>query len=250
MPHRIQHNPAAKEKARGRRGLRRVEKAQAKQRSKDVPTPFEVLVYAERRAILSGQDDDFVRELLYAFAGVRWSEALALGPDFLNDEGALDVREKLFELDGRFYRGIPKDGSLRSVDLPPLLLDLLAGMKARRCTCKPRRREPGDPAWCTGGDYLMLGPGGGHLRRSNAARRHVRPAADGWWPGWAGRIHVRPCRVLVDSSHGWAGVPVNPWPAAEKGHRSSLCGSWSEAGHTRSCLWTRPWRCGCRSGKG
>jgi hypothetical protein len=217
VPHRIQHNPAAKEKARGRRGLRRVEKAQAKQRSKDVPTPFEVLVYAERRAILSGQDDDFVRELLYAFAGVRWSEALALGPDYLNDEGALDVREKLFELDGKFYRGIPKDGSLRSVDLPPLLLDLLAGMKARHCTCKPRRREPGDPAWCTGGDYLLLGPGGGHLRRSNAARRHVRPAADGWWPALGGKDPRPAMPVLVDLSHGWPGVPVNPWPAAEKG---------------------------------
>lgn len=217
VPHRIQHNPAAKEKARGRRGLRRMEKAQAKERSKDVPTPFEVVAYAERRAILSGQDDDFVRELLYAFAAVRWGEGLALGPDYLTDEGALDVREKLFELGGRFYRGIPKDGSLRQVDLPPLLLDLLAGMTARRCTCKPRRREPGDPEWCQGGDYLMLGPGGGHPRRSNAARRHVRPAADGWWPALGGKDPRPAMPVLVDLSHGWPGVPVNPWPAVEKG---------------------------------
>lgn len=217
VPHRIQHNPAAKEKARGRRGLRRVEKAQAKQRSKDVPTPFEVLVYAERKAILSGQDDDLVRELLYAFAGVRWSEALALGPDYLTDDGALDVREKLFELEGKFYRGIPKDGSLRAVDLPPLLLDLLAGMTARQCTCKPRRREPGDPAWCQGGAYLMLGPGGGHPRRSNMSRRHVRPAADGWWPASGGKAPQPSMPVLVDLSHGWPGIPVQPWSAIEKG---------------------------------
>jgi integrase len=217
MPHRIQFNPAAKEKARGRRGLRRVEKAQAKQRSKDVPTPLEVLLYAERIAILSGQDDDLARELLYAFGGVRWSEALALGPDYLTEDGALDVVEKLFELEGKFYRGIPKDGSLRQVDLPPLLMDLLADMKPRRCTCKPRTRLPGDPQWCQGGEYLILGPGGGHPRRSNASRRFVRPAADGWWPGLGGAQPRPAMPVLVDLSRGWPGVPVNPWPAAGKG---------------------------------
>lgn len=217
VPHRIQFNPAAKDKARGRRGLRRVEQAQAKQRAKDVPTPLETLLYAERMAILSGQDDDFARELLYAFGGVRWGEALALGPSYLTDDGALDVAEKLFELEGKFYRGIPKDGSLRSVDLPPLLLELLAGMKPRRCTCRPRTRLPGDPQWCQGGEYLILGPQGGHPRRSNASRRAVRPAADGWWPEFGGKSPRPAMPVLVDLSHGWPGVPVNPWPAAEKG---------------------------------
>jgi integrase len=217
IPHRIQFNPAVKEKAKGRRGLRRIEKAQAKQRSKDVPSPLEVVLYAERIATLSGQDDDFARELLYAFGGVRWSEALALGPNYLTDDGALDVVEKLFELEGKFYRGIPKDGSIRSIDLPPLLLDMLAGMKPRRCTCKPRTRLPGDPQWCQGGDYLILGPEGGHPRRSNAGRRFVRPAADGWWPAHGGKDPRPAMPVLVDLSHGWPGVPVNPWPAAEKG---------------------------------
>ncbi|MFI7114035.1 hypothetical protein ACIBK9_47495 [Nonomuraea sp. NPDC050227] len=216
IPHRIQFNPAVKEKAKGRRGVRRVEQAQAKQKAKDVPTPLEVILYAERLAAISGQDDDLVLELLYAFGGVRWGEALALGPDYLTDEGQLDIARKLYELNG-FYRGIPKDGSLRELDLPPFLLDLLADIKPRRCTCKPRDRKPGEPEWCTGRDYLLLGPDGGHPRRSNFGRRFIRPAADGWWPGRGGKNPKPSLPVMVDLSQGWPGVPVDPWPVAEGG---------------------------------
>lgn len=217
MPHRIQFNPAAKEKAKGRRGVRRMERAQAKQKAKDVPTPLEVLLYGERVAAITGQGDDLVRELLYAFGGVRWGEALALGPSYLDDNGDLDIQQKLYEIEGKFYRGIPKDGSVRSVGLPPLLLDLLAGISPRRCTCKPRERRPGEPAWCTGGDYLILGPGGGHPRRSNQGRRMVRPAADGRFPEEGGKDPRPALPVMVDLSQGWPGVPVVPWPSAVTG---------------------------------
>lgn len=70
VPHRISVNPAAKPKAKGRRGVRRAEKALAKKnKSITAPTPPEALLFAERVAALSGQDDDFIREALYAFMG-------------------------------------------------------------------------------------------------------------------------------------------------------------------------------------
>ncbi|WP_157253100.1 site-specific integrase [Nonomuraea typhae] len=217
IPHRIQFNPAVKEKARGRRGLRRVEQIRAQQKTKDVLTPLEVVLFGERVAALTGQDDDLVRELLYAFSAVRWGEALALGPRYLTEDGRLNIEEKLYELSGHFYRGIPKDGSIRKIDLPPLLLGLLAELKPRRCTCKKRLPRPGDPAWCQGGEYLFLGPYNGHPRRSNFGRAAIRPAADGWFPEEGGKNPRPRMPVMVDLSQGWPGVPVVPWPAVEDG---------------------------------
>ncbi|MFI7628461.1 tyrosine recombinase XerC [Microbispora rosea] len=219
VPHRIPMNPAARPKAKGRRGVSRAERALAKKKKGSaIPTPLEALVFAERVAALSGQDDDFIREVLYAFMGVRWGEALALGPGYLTDEGLLDIQEKLYELSGKFYRGIPKDGSVRQLDVPPFLAELLAGLKPRRCTCTPRERRPGEPSWCQGGEYLFLGPEGGHPRRSNFGRRFVRPAADGWYPQEGqegGKTPPKPARpVLVDLTQGWPGIPIVPWPAA------------------------------------
>ncbi len=142
----------------------------------------------------------------------RWGEAIGLPRDCLRDD-VLGLEWKLYELGGRFYRGRPKDGSIRAVDLPPFLAELLAGHLAaggkRTCTC----RNTTDP-WCRGGKYAFLGPNGGHFRRSARSSRFFRPAADGWHPANSQRPAAP---VLVDMAGFFPGRPVPPWPAALAG---------------------------------
>lgn len=163
-------------------------------------------------AALSGQDGDFVMMITAAYTGMRWSELQGLRPAAVRG-AVLDVQWKLYELDGRFYLGPPKDGSARIIDLPPFLTTLLTNhlktTPTTRCTCGPSQ-----PPWCDGTtEYVWLGPQGGHHRRSNYARRILRPAADRWYPA-AGTRPTMP--VLVDAST-VPGTPLPPWPAAVPG---------------------------------
>lgn len=125
----------------------------------------------------------------------------------------VDISWKLYELRGRFYRGRPKDGSIRNADLPPFLADLLARQLAaptsHRCTCRST-----EPPWCPGDDYVFLGPGHGHFRRSSYGERFFRPAADGWYPA-RGQRPAMP--VLADVGGAFPGRSVPPWPAAVAG---------------------------------
>jgi hypothetical protein len=118
----------------------------------------------------------------------------------------LQVSWKLYELNGRFYRGRPKDGSIRPIDSPPFLDDLLSRLKPQRCHCR------GEGTWCSGAEYMFLTPDGAHFRRSNYSARYFRPAADGWYPG--NKVKAA-APVLADVSFGFPGSPVPPWPAAE-----------------------------------
>ncbi len=213
MPLRIQHNPAAKKKETGRKGLRRIKKAAAKK--KPWLTPIQAFIFAERCAALTGRWEDFVLQILFYYTGARWGEGIALKPEHVADK--LHLETKLYELGGHFYTGHPKDGSVRELDLPLFLRELLATITPRRCTCKPRVRKPGDPDWCVGGEYLFLGPEGGHPRRSTYGRRVVRPAADGMHPATTDKGGKPKMPVLVDLSEGWPGVPLVAWPKTEKG---------------------------------
>ncbi len=128
----------------------------------------------------------------------------------------IDINWKLYELNSRFYRGRPKDGSIRPADLPPFLAELLTWHldtnPRRKCTCRNT-----EPPWCPGGEYVFLGQRNGHHRRSNYGPRIVRPAADGWYPERQGRYGRPAAPVLVDSSAPWPGVPLSPWPPAIPG---------------------------------
>lgn len=161
-------------------------------------TALEALLFAERCAALSGDDADFVLAITMAYTGMRWSEAMGLQPQGVH-KTTLDIAWKLYELDSRFYRGRPKDGSIRTADLPPFLSDLLAHHlntnPRQKCTCR-NTKEP----WCPGGAYVFLGQRNTHHRRSNYATRMVRPAADGWYPKREGRYGRPASPVLVDSS--------------------------------------------------
>jgi hypothetical protein len=125
----------------------------------------------------------------------------------------MGIEWKLYELGGRFYRGRPKDGSIRPADLPPFLTQLLAGHLAaaggRTCACRST-----EPPWCAGGRYVFLGPGRGHFRRSAYSARFFRPAADGWHPAHGSRAAAT---VLVDAALPFPGRTVPPWPAPAAG---------------------------------
>ena len=64
---------------------------------------------AERCAALSGRDTDLVMILTIAYTGARWSEVIGLPPECVHDT-RLDIDWKLYELNGKFYKGAPKDG--------------------------------------------------------------------------------------------------------------------------------------------
>ena len=213
MPRYIQTNPAARKRGKGRKGQRRIERAEKAEKS--WATPLEVLLFAERCAVLSGRDADFVLAVTMAYTGVRWSEAMGLSQECVHED-ILNINWKLYELDSRFYRGRPKDGSIRDADLPPFLAELLAWHldtnPARNCTCRNT-----ESPWCPGMEYVFLGQRNAHHRRSNYATRVVRPAADGRYPKREGRYARPAVPVLVDSSAPWPGALLSPWPPAIPG---------------------------------
>jgi integrase len=213
VPRYIPLNPAAKSKGKGRKGGSRIERVEKE--AKIWASPLEVLLIAERAAIISGLDATFVADITIAYTGCRWSELLGLPPDLIYAD-AIDLHWKLYELNGRFYRGRPKDGSMRTSATPPFLNGLLthhlkSGVPLQ-CTCAPRLDDNDGIPWCTGDAYAFLTAQSSHYRRSNFGERIFRPAADGWYPQRAPHRSRMP--VLVDHHHPWPGKPLPPWPAA------------------------------------
>jgi integrase len=220
IPRYIQVNPAVRRRGRGRKGQRRI--ARIEQESKAWATPLQALLIAERAGALSGCDTDFILILTLAYTGMRWGEAVGLPPECVR-RNKLDIHWKLYELNGQFYRGRPKAGSMRTIDLPPFLSEMLASLLDRKsstsmkCTCQERRIRNDDIEWCTGSEYVFLGPHGGHFRRSNYSERVMRPAADGWYPEKKGSHPRSAMPVLVDAAGHFPGRPLPPWPAATPG---------------------------------
>lgn len=89
----------------GRKGQRRIERIEKE--AKAWASAFEALIVAERAAILSGFDTDFILTLTLAYTGMRWGEALGLRPEYVRSD-AIDVHWKLYELNGRFTGVAPK----------------------------------------------------------------------------------------------------------------------------------------------
>jgi hypothetical protein len=101
-----------------RRGEDRPEKA--------VTTALGVLLLAERAALLSGRDDEFVAVVLMGFTGMRWGELVGLEPGFVR-QASVRVEWQLYELDsGELHRCPPKDGSYRTIDTPGWLSSMLS----------------------------------------------------------------------------------------------------------------------------
>ena len=225
---RLDRNPA--ERRKGRRGRvrakGRIPARSAQQTTANVITPFQALCLAERCALLSGRDIDFVMNVFAAWTGVRWGELLAVegwqgedSPLQINKSGisTYAVDWQLRELGGEVCKSPPKDGSFRVLDLPPFLADLMQlAMDNRRSSCCCLVTD--GRAVCKGEDdtppnYLFLGPKGGHPRRSNYADRYLTPAAEGLYPIRKG---VR--RPVYITAEPWPGIPITK---GSKKHRAA-----------------------------
>jgi integrase len=208
----LPYNPALRPRNRGRRTGRRLERDPQRAWA----TPLETLLLAERAALLSRRDDDFTMIITTGYTGLRWGETLGLERDYLRS-GEIHVEWQLRELNGTFDRLPPKDDSYRSpcwepklpVDLPAFLDDLLA----RQTTIHPSQRCACAAQHGGSGQYVFLGPDGGHHRRSNYARRVVRPACDGGHEATPSRT----ARLVIANVTTWPGIPVAAWPPAPPG---------------------------------
>jgi integrase len=208
----IAYNPALRTRNRGRKTGRRLVRSPQRVWA----TPLEVLLIAERAALLSGSEDDFTLIITIAYTGLRWAETIGLERECLH-QSLINVEWQLHEIRGAFHRLPPKDDSYRStnwepqvpVDLPPFLTGLLS----RLSTARPRQRCGCAETHGGSGQYVFLGPNGGHYRRSNYARRVFRPASDGRYEpenGKQGKL------VIADTTK-WPGWPIAAWPAAPDG---------------------------------
>ncbi|WP_327368274.1 LacI family DNA-binding transcriptional regulator [Streptomyces sp. NBC_01217] len=149
----IASNPAAKRRGRGKRAGRSRDRGP----EKVITDPLGLLLIAERAALLSGRDDEFVAVILKGYTGMRWGEVVGLETEFVRP-GAVRVEHQLYELDsGELTRCPPKDDSYRTLDAPAFLSALVADHMAR---VKPA------PCPCHGKRYVFRGQGtartGGH----------------------------------------------------------------------------------------
>ncbi len=116
-----------------------------------------LFLIAERAALLSGRDDEFVAVILKGYTGMRWGEIVGLETEFARP-GAIRVEHQLDELDsGELIGCPPKDDSYGTIDAPGWLSALVADHIART---KPM------PCPCHGKRYVFRGQGtartGGH----------------------------------------------------------------------------------------
>jgi integrase len=147
-------NPAAKRRGRGRRAGR----SRHRGPEKTVTDALGTLLIAERAALLSGRDDEFVAIVLLGYTGMRWGELVGLETAYVR-EGKVRIERQLYELGtGQFVRCAPKDDSYRTIDLPDWLFALLTDHLARA--------RPG-PCACHGKAYVFSS----HAAANGAARQ-------------------------------------------------------------------------------
>ncbi len=149
----ITSNPAARRRGRGKRAGRSRDRGP----EKVVTDALGILLTAERAALLSGRDDEFVAVVLKGYTGIRWGEIVGLETAFVRP-GAVRVEWQLYELDtGELVRCPPKDDSYRTIASTDWLSALVANHTART---KPK------PCPCHGKTYVFRGQGaartGGH----------------------------------------------------------------------------------------
>ncbi len=135
----IASNPAAKRRGRGKRAGRSRDRGP----EKVITDPLGLLLIAERAALLSGRDDEFVAVILKGYTGMRWGEIVGLETEFARP-GAIRVEHQLYELDsGELTRCPPKDDSYRTIDamdwLSALVADHIARTKPTPCPCHGKR---------------------------------------------------------------------------------------------------------------
>jgi len=157
----VQSNPAARRRNRGKRAGR----SRRRGPEKAITTALGVLLIAERAALLSGRDDEFVAIMLKGFTGMRWGELVGLETCYLRPAG-IRIEWQLYELDnGVLHRCPPKDDSYRDIFTPDWLTRLVAEHVSRN---RPK------PCPCHGQTYVFSG----HRPPNHAPRRGGATLAD------------------------------------------------------------------------
>jgi integrase len=131
----IDSNPVVRRRGRGRRAGRKKDRGPEKVTTDELGA----LLLAERAALLTGRDDEFVAVILDFYTGIRWGELVGLETKYAR-LGSIRIEWQLYELDtGELLRCPPKDDSYRDVDLPTwlsaLLSDHIARTAPRPCSC-------------------------------------------------------------------------------------------------------------------
>lgn len=132
---RMPSNPATRRRGRGKRAGR----SQKRAPEKTITTVLGTLLIAERLALLSGRDEEFVACVLLAFTGMRFGEMVGLETRFVRSD-AIRIEWQLYELDtGELVRCPPKDDSYRTVFIPSWLVALvrehIAAAAPKACAC-------------------------------------------------------------------------------------------------------------------
>jgi integrase len=190
--HLLPSNPAAKRRGTGKRAGRSAERGP----ERVVTDPLGALLIAERSAVLSGRDDEFVATTVLFYTGMRWAELVGLETRYAR-LSSIRIEQQLYELNpGGLVLCPPKDDSYRDVDLPAWLSGLVSDHITRTVP---------QPCACHGRSYVFRGRyGGAHWRRSGFGDWIFEPAASGWFPAKA----PQPRRPVPVASGPFPGLPV------------------------------------------
>ncbi|MFJ5984209.1 LacI family DNA-binding transcriptional regulator [Lentzea sp. NPDC092896] len=134
----IPSNPASRRRGRGKRAGRSSDRGP----EKVFTNALGALLIAERAALLSGRDDEFVAVVTKFYTGVRWGELVGLETEHTRLR-SIRIEWQLYELStGVLHRCPPKDDSYRDIDVPAFLSRLLSDHIARTgptpCACHGR----------------------------------------------------------------------------------------------------------------
>lgn len=223
----IHRNPASAKRRRGRLAPKRQRHRES--RKEEFTDPLGAFLIAERSAVLSGRDDEFVLITAMYWFGLRWGEAIGLTHECVNT--SFHLRRQLYEHPRKqFYWKSPKSGSERLLDVPPFLIDLLA-----RQAREGSRKEDADGLCPCGeglaaeyrheaGIHLFTGTDGSAHQRANPFRTNVfAPAAQGQY--YAGLKAAFPV-YYTDAADPWSIVPTGKGvrhPAAPAGQWDPVC---------------------------
>ena len=169
-------------------------------------TALGLLLIAERAALLSGRDDEFLAVVLLGFTGMRWGELVGLETRYVRPTG-IRVEWQLYELDtGELHRCPPKDDSHRTIDIPDWLARLVSDHVSR---AQPK------PCRCHGLTYVFRGhrPPNGAERRPGATLTDV-----------ARRAEVSPATVSAALNHP---------EVVREGTRAKIAAAVDELGYVR-----------------
>jgi integrase len=192
--------------------------------------PLQALLIAERAALLSGRDEEFVQVITMHYTGMRWGEVTGLEASNVKP-GSIRIWWQLAEVNGVFIKIPPKYGSRRTIDIAPFLWDLISAhlrtTEGRECSCD---RSGGTPL-CEGSRHVFLGRAKGqpdgvdqearrgvHQRRSGYAAWIFKPAATGWYP----QRSPQPARPVPVTGEPWPGLPVRGRNAHHRAQASWL----------------------------